>query len=187
MPGCPPPLGWALEFDWPRYHEAVTAGVIEPDFPSPFTATERPRAVSKVVFTSRVTTRGRRESEVIHGRALLRFRDRGCHHGLFPGSRGRRRFDPFAPVWLFLVGYVQVYVIQALSYHDWAIDVRGKELVTAANFQAFWAVLWFLAVYHLGIGRRIAPSLPRPPRGWPSGLVMLVSPFLVLWGLYCAG
>src|SRR5205085_1797116 len=67
-----------------------------------------------------------------------------------------RRFDPFAPVWLFLVGYVQVYVIQALSYHDWAVDVRGKELVTAANFRAFWAVGWFLAVYHLAIGRRIA-------------------------------
>ena len=98
-----------------------------------------------------------------------------------------RRFDPFAPVWLFLVGYVQVYVIQALSYHDWAVDVRGKELVTAANFRAFWAVLWFLAVYHLGIGRRIAPALPRPPRGWSAGLVVLVSPFLVLWGLYCAG
>ena len=124
---------------------------------------------------------------MIHGRALLRFRDRGCHHGLFPVHVVARRFDPFAPVWLFLVGYVQVYVIQALSYHDWAIDVRGKELVTAANFQAFWAVVWFLAVYHLGIGRRIAPALPRPPRGWSSGLVMLVSPFLVLWGLYCAG
>ncbi len=82
-----------------------------------------------------------------------------------------RRFDPFAPVWLFLVGYVQVYVVQALSYHDWAVDVRGKELVTAANFRSFWAVLWFLAVYHLGLGRRVAPALPRPPRGWSSGLV----------------
>ena len=28
----------------------------------------------------------------------------------------RRTFDPFAPVWLFLVGYVQVYVVQAISY-----------------------------------------------------------------------
>src|SRR5437763_13520988 len=98
-----------------------------------------------------------------------------------------KKFDPFAPVWLSLVGYVQVYVIQALSYHDWAVDIRGKELVTAANFRAFWCVLWFLAVYHLGVGRRFAPALPRPPRGWPAGLVMLVSPFLVLWGLYCAG
>ena len=27
-----------------------------------------------------------------------------------------RKFDPFAPVWLFLLGYVQVYIIQAVSY-----------------------------------------------------------------------
>ena len=46
------------------------------------------------------------------------------------------RFDPFATVWLFLVGYVQVYVIQALSYHEWAIGIRGKEVVAAANFRA---------------------------------------------------
>ena len=70
-----------------------------------------------------------------------------------------RKFDPFAPVWLFLVGFVQVYVIQALSYHEWAIGVRGKELVAAANFRAFWALLWFLFVYQLGIGRRIAAAL----------------------------
>ena len=37
-----------------------------------------------------------------------------------------RKFDPFAPVWLFLVGYVQVYIIQAVSYHEWALRVRGK-------------------------------------------------------------
>src|SRR5262249_55673535 len=77
-----------------------------------------------------------------------------------------RKFDPFAPVWLFLVGYVQVYIVQALSYREWALAIRGNDLVTAANFRAFWALVWFLAVYHLGIGRRLAPALPRPPRAW---------------------
>ena len=81
-----------------------------------------------------------------------------------------RKFDPFAPVWLFLLGYVQVYIIQAVSYHEWALEIRGKDLVTAANFRALWAIVWFLAVYHLGAGRAIAPALPRPPRRWsPHG------------------
>jgi hypothetical protein len=98
-----------------------------------------------------------------------------------------RRFDPFAPVWLFLVGYVQVYVVQALSYHEWAISAHGGEVVTAANFRALWALIWFLTVYHLGVGPRLAPLLPKPPRGWSCTLVTAISPVLVLWGLYCAG
>jgi hypothetical protein len=98
-----------------------------------------------------------------------------------------RKFDPFAPVWLFLVGYVQVYVIQALSYREWALAIRGNDLVTAANLRAFWAILWFLGVYHLGLGRRLAPAIPRPPRGWSPGLVAAISPPLILWGLFCAG
>ena len=40
----------------------------------------------------------------------------------------RRRFDPFAPIWLFLVGYVQVYVVQAITYHEWATRVRGRQV-----------------------------------------------------------
>src|SRR5271166_4179286 len=98
-----------------------------------------------------------------------------------------RRFDPFAPVWLFLVGYVQVYIIQAVSYREWALRVRGQELVAAANFRALWALVWFLTVYHLGISRRLASVLPRPPRGWSTAVIAGVSPFLILWGLYCAG
>jgi hypothetical protein len=98
-----------------------------------------------------------------------------------------RRFDPFAPIWLFLVGYIHVYIIQALSYHDWAIEVRGKDLVAAANFRAWWALLWFLAVYHSGIGRWAAPVWPRPPAKWSPLCVALLSPPLVLWGLYCSG
>jgi hypothetical protein len=98
-----------------------------------------------------------------------------------------RKFDPFAPIWLFLVGYLQVYVIQALSYRDWALAVRGDELVTAANSRALWALVWFLAVYHLGVSRWLATQLPSPPQHWSGLLVTGVSPVLILWGLYCAG
>ena len=98
-----------------------------------------------------------------------------------------QRFDPFAPVWLFLLGYAQVYVIQALSYHDWALEVRGKDLVTAANFRALWAIAWFLAVYQFGAGRLIALGLPRPPGNWSPMVSTVLAPPLVVWGLFCAG
>jgi hypothetical protein len=98
----------------------------------------------------------------------------------------RRKFDPFAPVWLFLVGYIQPYVIQAMSYHEWAVDARGKELVAAANWRALWALVWFLAVYQLGIGRKLASLLPQPPRGWSATQVAWISPPLIVWGLFCA-
>jgi hypothetical protein len=97
------------------------------------------------------------------------------------------KFDPFAPAWLFLVGYGQVYVVQAISYHDWAISARGMGLVEAANLRALWALLWFLAVYHFGPGRLVAPVLPRPPLGWPLKFVSFLSPILIAWGLVCAG
>lgn len=97
------------------------------------------------------------------------------------------RFDPFAPIWLFLVGYVQIYVIQAISYHEWAISARGQPLVAAANWRALWALAWFLLVYHLGPGRLIPPMLPRPPRGWSPTFVVIAAPLLILWGLFCAG
>jgi hypothetical protein len=99
----------------------------------------------------------------------------------------RRRFDPFAPVWLFLVGYLQVYVIQAISYRDWALAVRGNNLVTASNVRALWALIWFLAVYHFRLGRHFAARFPAPPRRWSPLLVTAVAPLLILWGLYCAG
>ena len=97
-----------------------------------------------------------------------------------------RSFDPFAPVWLFLVGYLQVYVFQAISFHDWAVDVRGRELVAAANFRSFWALAWFLLVYQLGPARMAARILPRPPRNWSPLLAAVVSPPLIVWGLFCA-
>ncbi len=98
-----------------------------------------------------------------------------------------RKLDPFAPVWLFLFGYIHIYVIQALSYHDWALDVRGKDLVDAANWRALWALLWFLFVYELPLSRFTSARLPRPPEGWPPRVVAAISPPLILWGLLCAG
>ncbi len=97
-----------------------------------------------------------------------------------------RKFDPFAPVWLFLLGYLQIYVIQALNFHDWAIEVRGKNLVTAANFRSFWALLWFLLVYQLGPARIAARILPRPPARWSAALPTVLCPPLIIWGLFCA-
>ncbi len=99
----------------------------------------------------------------------------------------RRRFDPFAPIWLFLVGYLQIYVIQGVRYHEWGVSVRGKDLVSAANLRALWAVAWLLFVYHAGLGRRIATLLPRPPKTWSPSWVAILSPPLILWGLFCAG
>ncbi|AMV35801.1 O-antigen polysaccharide polymerase Wzy [Planctomyces sp. SH-PL62] len=98
-----------------------------------------------------------------------------------------KRFDPFAPVWMFFVGYVQVYVIQPISYREWAVATRGEELVQWANLRALLALIWFLMVYHAGFGRLLARRLPASPRGWSVGTVTALSPILVVWGLYCAG
>ncbi len=99
----------------------------------------------------------------------------------------RRGFDPFAPVWLFLMGFTQVYVVQAIMYREYALRVRGDEVVTATNLRALWALLWFLAVYYSGIGKKIAAKLPGVPTSWSPGLVVTVSPFLIAWGLVCSG
>ena len=77
----------------------------------------------------------------------------------------RKSFDPFAPVWLFLAGYAQVYVFQAISHRDYALEARGLEVVTAANFRALWALAWFLLVYHCGISRGLARGTSPAPRG----------------------
>ncbi len=98
-----------------------------------------------------------------------------------------RKFDPFAPVWLFLVGYIQIYVIQAIRYHDWGVSVRGETLVAEADWRALWALAWFLAVYHVCPGRPAVGILPSPPRAWSRGVITLLAPPLVIWGLFCAG
>jgi hypothetical protein len=95
----------------------------------------------------------------------------------------RKDFDPFAPIWLFLTGFAHIYVVQALSFRDWALSVRGIDVVTAANARAFWALLLFLAVYYSGIGRVIARVLPRPPRRWGDGPLLLIAPIMIAWGL----
>jgi hypothetical protein len=99
----------------------------------------------------------------------------------------RKAFDPFAPIWLFLVGYAQVYVIQAINVREWALRVRGVELVTQANFRAFWALVWLLVVYYSGLGRVIAARLPRAPTSWSLGLITGLSPLLITWGMLCTG
>ncbi len=99
----------------------------------------------------------------------------------------RKSFDPFAPVWLFLAGYAQVYVVQAISYREYALRVRGLEVVTEANFRSFWALAWFLFVYHCGASRTFVRGLPRPPEQWSVPLVSAVAPILIAWGLIGAG
>ncbi len=98
-----------------------------------------------------------------------------------------RKFDPFAPIWLFCVGYAQIYVIQAISYHDWALSIRGEDLVTSANFRAFWALAWLMFVYYLGPGKWLAKILPTPPNRWSTTPVTMLCPLFVLWGLICSG
>ena len=95
----------------------------------------------------------------------------------------RKKFDPFAPVWLFLTGYVQVYIIQAISYHEYALRVRGLEVTTTANVRALWAVCWFLFVYSLPVGRLVAARLPRAPAAWSPAVIAGLTPILVVWGL----
>lgn len=107
--------------------------------------------------------------------------------GLILSQVFRRGFDPFAPVWLFLMGYTQVYVVQAIMYREYALRARGLEVVTATNLRALWALVWFLAVYYSGIGKRLAAKLPAAPKSWSPGLVVTVSPFLVVWGIICSG
>ncbi|WP_406700356.1 hypothetical protein V5E97_16210 [Singulisphaera sp. Ch08] len=97
------------------------------------------------------------------------------------------KFDPFEPIWMFLVGYVQIYVFQAINYHDWAVQARGTQMVMTANVRALWALVWFMVVYHCGITKLFARRLPNPPMKWSPGIVCLMSPFLILWGCIGAG
>ncbi len=96
-----------------------------------------------------------------------------------------RKFDPFAPTWLFLVGIFQEYVIQAISYHEWALRIRGEEIVAAASFRSFWAIAWMLTVYYFGPGKLLAKFLPKPPTFWSPVVINVACPFLFVWGLAC--
>ena len=46
-----------------------------------------------------------------------------------------KRFDPFAPIWLFFVGYVHLYMLEALNLRERALGVRGIEIVREASFR----------------------------------------------------
>jgi hypothetical protein len=98
-----------------------------------------------------------------------------------------KKFDPFEPIWLFFVGYMQVYVVQAISYHDWAMELRGEDLVNAANFRAFWALAVFLGIYSFGPGKLFSKFVPKPPTTWSLTPVNLICPILLVWGVYCSG
>jgi hypothetical protein len=97
----------------------------------------------------------------------------------------RKRFDPFAPIWMFMVGYVQIYVVQALSYREYALRVRGEEITAWANERALWSVCWFVLVYHLPIGRLLARLAPKAPTSWSLGAVGGLTPILLAWGFAC--
>ena len=107
--------------------------------------------------------------------------------GLVASQLVRKAFDPFAPIWMFLVGYFQVYVVQAISYHDWAVRVRGEELIAAAGFRSFWALAWFLTVYYSPLGWRLAKMLPGAPAGWSQVTSGVMVPILIVWGLISSG
>jgi hypothetical protein len=95
----------------------------------------------------------------------------------------RKAFDPFAPVWMFVLGYFQIYVVQATTYREYALRVRGVEITTLANSRALWAICWFLLIYSLPIGRVVARKLPKAPSSWSRGLLVPVVPLLAAWGL----
>ena len=107
--------------------------------------------------------------------------------GLVLSQVFRKAFDPFAPHWLFLAGFTQIYVVQPISFREWAIRVHGPEMVTLANGRILWALVWFLAVYYSPIGRWLASKLPGAPRAWAPGLVCGMAPPMVIWGLACSG
>ncbi len=107
--------------------------------------------------------------------------------GLVLSQVFRKSFDPFAPLWLFLIGYFQIYVIQAISYREYSVRVRGLDLVTQANGRVLWALLWFLLVYHCKLGRMLASKLPKAPTHWSPGIVGAISPPMIAWGLICSG
>jgi hypothetical protein len=96
-----------------------------------------------------------------------------------------KRFDPFAPIWLFLVGYLHIYVLSALTLREWALGVRGLEIVTAANFRAFWGLLWFVTAYYSVPAKLFARCLPAPPRAWSMPAVSLLTPVLIAAGFTC--
>ena len=118
---------------------------------------------------------------------LLSYATAAVIGGLVLSQVFRKGFDPFAPVWLFLAGYTQIYVVQAIMYREWAVRVRGAELVAAANGRALWALLWFLAVYYSNIGKFVAAKLPGAPRHWSPGLIAGIAPPMIIWGLACSG
>ncbi len=99
----------------------------------------------------------------------------------------RRSFDPFAPIWLFLTGYVQVYVVQALTYREYGLRAGGPTWCTpptcGPSGRCCGSCWCTIAVRVAGSPRSCLDHRPggRPRRSaWST-------PFMVLWGLFFAG
>ena len=181
----------ALAFDWPHYHERLDMAVddlLRDDTTPPPGLVNRHDDDHDALFSSekRIHSAPRCDDWAVMEDIYYIYATAGVIVLYFLHQVVARRFDAFAPVWLFLVGYLQLYVLQALSFHDWAVEVRGKDLVTAANFRSFWALLWFLLVYQLVPARMAARVLPAPPRRWLPLLPAVICPPLIVWGLFCA-
>ena len=99
-----------------------------------------------------------------------------------------RKFDPFAPVWLFLLGYAQVYVDSGAFLSRMGSGGPGQGSGDGGELPGT-------------VGDRLVPgrlpvrgrpvrsrrALPRPPGNWSPTVAAMLSPLLVVWGLFCAG
>ena len=99
-----------------------------------------------------------------------------------------RKFDPFAPVWLFLVGYIQVYIIQAIELprmggrRPWQGSGDGGQFPSASGR---WCGSWRSTTWaSAGNGLVCFPNRRGAGR---RAQVAVISPPLILWGLFCAG
>ena len=206
----------ALAFDWPRYHDAVAARSeagrgssafrLRPRIPvirSDRTRTPDSDADSETScriqwswnrrspYDPRVDLRRvsaiSEAGRVMDDRFYI-FATAGRDPGLLPGpgrsragsTRSRRSGCSWSAT-------CRSTSSRRSRYHDWAVAIRGKDLVTAANFRAFWAVAL--------VSGRLPPrgsavGSPRRclgrPRGWsPAWSPRSARPWS-LWGLCSA-
>ena len=126
-------------------------------------------AASRLEIASPVgSPREAHESEVIMDELYFVYATAACHRRLTSWSRSSRKGSTRSPrsgcSWSATCRSTS---IQAISYHEWAVGVRGERAGRRRPTSGrSGPSLWFLAVYHLGLGRRLARALPRPPRGW---------------------
>ena len=108
--------------------------------------------------------------------------------GVFAFQVLTRRFDPFAPIWLFLVGYAQVYVDPgdlATTTGRWASGASSWSPRRTSGRSGRWPGSWW-SITSARAGRSRGSCRRRPGRG-RSAPSQLLSPVLIVWGLLCAG